>query len=154
MKFLLDHDVPAEVAYLLQYWGQWGAKVEQASLPVLLRADEDGERAVLRTASVDAGSPLDLLTGPNYGQIMLISATEFKATCLELVDRVQQTGEGITMTKHGKPLAKLAPIEPVHKAPGELFGCAKARVTNLGDIVAPVEALIESSREEICRPTP
>ena len=73
---------------------------------------------------------------------MLISATEFKATCLELMDRVQQTGEEITITKHGKPLAKLAPIEPAHKAPADLFGCAKARVTIVGDIIGPVEDLV------------
>jgi prevent-host-death family protein len=73
---------------------------------------------------------------------MLISATEFKATCLELMDRVQQTGEEITITKHGKPLAKLAPVEPAHKAPADLFGCAKARVTIVGDIISPVEDLV------------
>jgi prevent-host-death family protein len=96
---------------------------------------------------------LDLLTGQIYGQIMIISATEFKATCLELMDRVQQTGEEITITKHGKPLAKLAPIEPARKAPGELFGCAKARLTILGDIVAPVEELAWNADEEnVLRP--
>ncbi|MBV8277365.1 MAG: type II toxin-antitoxin system prevent-host-death family antitoxin [Verrucomicrobia bacterium] len=73
---------------------------------------------------------------------MLISATEFKATCLELMDRVQQTGEEITITKHCKPLAKLAPIEPAHKTPADLFGCAKARVTIVGDIIGPVEDLV------------
>ena len=73
---------------------------------------------------------------------MLISATEFKATCLELMDRVQQTGEEITITKHGKPLAKLAPIEPAHKTPTDLFGCAKARVTIVGDIIGLVEDLV------------
>jgi prevent-host-death family protein len=97
--------------------------------------------------------PLDLPTGQTYGQIMLISATEFKATCLELMDRVQQTGEEITITKHGKPLAKLAPIEPAHRAPGELFGCAKTRLTILGDIVAPVEELVWNADEEnVLRP--
>ena len=85
--------------------------------------------------------PLTSPDGQNYGQIMLISATEFKATCLELMDRVQQTGEEITITKHGKPLAKLAPIEPVHKAPGELFGCAKARLTILGRSVLNLHRL-------------
>jgi prevent-host-death family protein len=73
---------------------------------------------------------------------MLISATEFKATCLELMDRVQQTGEEITITKRGKPLAKLAPIEPAHKTPGDLFGCAKAPVTIVGDIIGPVEGMV------------
>ena len=96
---------------------------------------------------------LDLMTGQTYGQIMLISATEFKATCLELMDRVQQTGEEITVTKHGKPLAKLAPIEPSHQAPGDLFGCAKARLSILGDIVVPVEDLVWSGDEEnVLRP--
>lgn len=78
---------------------------------------------------------------------MLISATEFKATCLELMDRVQQTGEEITITKHGKPLAKLAPIEPAHKTPADLFGCAKARVTIVGDIIGPVEDLVWDADE-------
>jgi antitoxin (DNA-binding transcriptional repressor) of toxin-antitoxin stability system len=58
------------------------------------------------------------------------------------MDRVQQTGEEITITKHGKPLAKLAPIEPAHKAPADFFGCAKARVTIVGDIIGPVEDLV------------
>jgi prevent-host-death family protein len=84
---------------------------------------------------------------------MFISATEFKATCLELMDRVQQTGEEVTISKHGKPLAKLAPIEPAHKAPRELFGCAKARLTILGDIVAPIGDPVWSGDEEnVLRP--
>jgi prevent-host-death family protein len=84
---------------------------------------------------------------------MVISATKFKATCLELMDRVHQTGEEITITKHGKPLAKLAPIEPAHRAPGELFGCAKARLTIVGDIVAPVEGVVWNGDEEnVLRP--
>src|ERR1700730_3618926 len=96
---------------------------------------------------------LDLMTGQTYGQIMLISATEFDATCLDLMDRVQQTGEEITVTKHGKHLAKLAPIEPSHQAPGDLFGCAKARLSILGDIVVPVEDLVWSDDEEnVLRP--
>ena len=98
-------------------------------------------------ASAKLGA-LDVLSGQIYGQIMLISATEFKATCLELMDRVQQTGDEITITKHGKPLAKLVPIEPPHPAPGDLFGCAKARLTILGDILAPLEELISDGDEE------
>ena len=40
-----------------------------------------------------------------------IGAEEFKTHCLKLIDRVNQTKQPITITKHGKPLAKLTPIE-------------------------------------------
>ncbi|MEX0783176.1 MAG: type II toxin-antitoxin system prevent-host-death family antitoxin [Dehalococcoidia bacterium] len=36
-----------------------------------------------------------------------IGATEFKAKCLKLLDEVD--AEGITITKHGKPVARLVP---------------------------------------------
>ncbi|REJ82221.1 MAG: type II toxin-antitoxin system Phd/YefM family antitoxin [Acidobacteria bacterium] len=37
-----------------------------------------------------------------------VPATEFKQTCLRLLDTVGP--EGIVITKHGKPVAKLIPI--------------------------------------------
>ena len=40
-----------------------------------------------------------------------IAAGEFKAKCLKLMDEVQATGQEIIITKHGKPVAKLAPLE-------------------------------------------
>jgi prevent-host-death family protein len=39
-----------------------------------------------------------------------IGATEFKAKCLQLLDEVD--AEGITITKHGKPVARLVPAPP------------------------------------------
>jgi prevent-host-death family protein len=38
---------------------------------------------------------------------MKVTATEFKAKCLALIDRVQSKGEVITITKHGRVVAKL-----------------------------------------------
>lgn len=38
-----------------------------------------------------------------------VAAAEFKATCLELLDRVRETGVEYTVTKHGVPVAKLVP---------------------------------------------
>ena len=38
-----------------------------------------------------------------------IGATEFKQKCLALLDRVGP--EGIVITKHGKPVARLVPVE-------------------------------------------
>ncbi len=39
-----------------------------------------------------------------------MQASEFKATCLALLDQVAATGEEIVVTKRGRPVAKLVPI--------------------------------------------
>ena len=36
-----------------------------------------------------------------------ISATEFKAKCLQLIDIVQSTGEELVISKRGKPVARV-----------------------------------------------
>jgi prevent-host-death family protein len=38
------------------------------------------------------------------------AAAEFKTRCLELMDRVRETGVEYVVTKHGKPVAKLVPF--------------------------------------------
>lgn len=38
-----------------------------------------------------------------------ISAGEFKAKCLKLMDEVNDTGEQIVITKHGRPVSRLVP---------------------------------------------
>jgi len=45
-----------------------------------------------------------------------VSAAEFKATCLELMDRVRETGGEYVVTKHGKPVAKLVPYAAPERA--------------------------------------
>lgn len=40
-----------------------------------------------------------------------IPAGRFKAQCLRLLDEVAATGETIIVTKRGKPVAKLEPVE-------------------------------------------
>lgn len=66
---------------------------------------------------------------------MEITATEFKAKCLRLMDQVAKTREPIVITKRGKPVATLAPIEGETKS---LFGYMKGTLAILGDIVLPV----------------
>ena len=41
-----------------------------------------------------------------------IGAAEFKQRCLQLMDEVRP--EGITITKRGKPVARLVPIRTTH----------------------------------------
>ena len=38
---------------------------------------------------------------------MVVSASEFKAKCLALIDRVHENGESIVITKRGKVVARL-----------------------------------------------
>ena len=40
---------------------------------------------------------------------MTITATEFKAKCLSLIDEVQEKGSELIISKHGRPVARLVP---------------------------------------------
>ena len=63
-----------------------------------------------------------------------VPASTFKDSCLQLLDRVQQTREEIVVTKYGRPVAKLVAFD---QSPPRLFGCLAGSVTVHGDIVAP-----------------
>lgn len=58
-----------------------------------------------------------------------IAAAKFKEQCLSLLDQVDP--EGIVITKHGKPVAKLIPI---HAEPSQLIGCLKGKIKVKGNI--------------------
>ena len=64
-----------------------------------------------------------------------VPATEFKAKCLALMDRVAERHESYTITKWGKPVARLVPAEPLARQ--TLLGCLAGRATITGDIVQP-----------------
>jgi prevent-host-death family protein len=49
-----------------------------------------------------------------------VTATYFKAHCLRLLDQVAETGEELTITKYGKPVARLVAPE----VSGDLRGSA------------------------------
>jgi prevent-host-death family protein len=46
----------------------------------------------------------------------VVSATEFKAKCLALLDEVATTGSTITVTKRGKPVATVIPAPKKRKS--------------------------------------
>lgn len=66
---------------------------------------------------------------------MKIGAGKFKSICLELMEKVKESGEEIIITKHGEPVCKLVPIEK--KVTHPLFGSMRDEVKILGDIVNP-----------------
>ena len=67
-----------------------------------------------------------------------VGATEFRAKCLELMDRVQKRRETFIITKRGKPVAKLVPLERAR--PSGLFGCMAGKAIITGDVTAPAVA--------------
>jgi len=69
---------------------------------------------------------------------MKVAAGVFKAQCLELMDRVNITHEEIIVTKRGKPVVKILPVS--EKAMQPLFGYMENSVTEIGDIVSPIDA--------------
>lgn len=61
-----------------------------------------------------------------------ISASEFKAKCLGVLDAVHETRTEVVVTKRGKPVAKLVPIGT---ARATLRGAWKGLARVRGDIV-------------------
>lgn len=71
-----------------------------------------------------------------------MSASTFKATCLELMDDLAARQSEIVITKHGRPVVKVGPVDNTPLSPiGFLRGVFAADV----DIVAPDFAAWEMS---------
>jgi prevent-host-death family protein len=76
-----------------------------------------------------------------------IAATQFKAKCLELMDRVAERRESYVITKHGRPVAKLVPADP-RRSRGVL-GILEGRFQSEGDLVA--SALTDREWDELAK---
>jgi prevent-host-death family protein len=63
-----------------------------------------------------------------------IPAGTFKARCLAIMDEVASKRESVVITKRGKPVAKLVPVD---KEKDDIFGFFKGKGKILGDIVSP-----------------
>ena len=64
-------------------------------------------------------------------------AGEFKAKCLKIMDQVKNYHEEIIITKHGKPVAKLVPVED--KKAKQVFGFLKGTVKIHEDITKALD---------------
>ena len=67
-----------------------------------------------------------------------IPAGEFKAKCLALLDHVSETRQEIVVTKRGRAVARLVPIE---KAPS-----LRGSVLEADDIVEPIDVKWEANK--------
>lgn len=66
-----------------------------------------------------------------------MGAGEFKARCLSVLDEVAETRTEVVVTKRGKPVARVVPVDDV--AAPELFGALAGRIRIVGDVISPVE---------------
>ena len=64
-----------------------------------------------------------------------IAAGKFKATCLAVMDEVQARRESVVITKNGKPVAKMVPMD-VEADPLAVFHFPGLEI--LGDVLSPI----------------
>ena len=64
-----------------------------------------------------------------------VSASEFKANCMDFLAKIQRTGEPILVMEQGEPLAQVGP--PPQPAEKSWVGSMAGTVHVDGDIVAP-----------------
>ena len=68
-----------------------------------------------------------------------IAISEFKATCLAVLERVRRTGRSVIVTKRGKPVAEINPPS-VASAGDQWLGSMRGTARLNDDLVAPIGA--------------
>jgi len=66
----------------------------------------------------------------------IISISQFKATCLAVLDKVKRTGKPVLVTRRGVPIAMIEP-PPAPEMKESWLGAFKHKGKIIGDIVAP-----------------
>jgi prevent-host-death family protein len=64
-----------------------------------------------------------------------IPAGEFKAKCLRILDEVNRSREPVTVTKRGKPVARIVSIAQKKSAFGSMAGTVLVET----DIISPID---------------
>ena len=65
----------------------------------------------------------------------IVPAAQFKAECLRLIDEMNESGEPVTITRRGKPVAVLSPIQ---SSPARtLIGASRGVVTRYDEPFEP-----------------
>ena len=64
-----------------------------------------------------------------------VSTSELKARCAQVIDDVARGGGSVTITKRGRPVARIVAVETQRP---RLFGCLAGTITIHGDIIEPI----------------
>jgi len=65
-----------------------------------------------------------------------MKASLFKATCLAVMDKINETGEEIIITKNGHPVSRLLPYR---NKPETLFGLHASSMHITDDLIEPLD---------------
>ena len=74
------------------------------------------------------------------GATRTIPAGEFKARCLALLDEVRDSGQEIVVTKRGRAVARVVPMEG--RKPAPLHGS----IVREGDLLSPIDEPWDAER--------
>ena len=66
-----------------------------------------------------------------------IPAAQFKSQCLAVMDQVAASGRTVVVTKHGKPVVQISPVESDED---EIFGFMAGKIRIIGDIENTIPA--------------
>ncbi len=72
-----------------------------------------------------------------------VTATDLKARCGRIIDAVARDREVIVVTRRGRPVARIVPIES--PAARSIFGFAAGSVVIHGDIMSPIDVVWDAS---------
>lgn len=87
----------------------------------------------MRLAATKTKSPSPARKSPVAPKSVTVSHA--KTHLLTLINDVDKRGESLILTRRGRPIARLVPIEPIQLA--SIFGCMKGTFEITGDIVGP-----------------
>ena len=70
-------------------------------------------------------------------RLEVLTISQFKATCLAVLDKVKRTNRAVMITRRGKPIAMIDPPPlPVYK--NSWLGSFRSKGQIIGDVVSPV----------------
>ena len=73
-----------------------------------------------------------VMTMVKSAPLRTVPAGEFKAKCLALLDEVARSGDGLVVTKRGRPVAKVVPVTEERRL------SLRGSIVHETDIVSPI----------------
>jgi prevent-host-death family protein len=70
-------------------------------------------------------------------QLEVLTISQFKATCLAVLDKVKRTNKAVLITRRGEPIAIIDP-PPLPERKQSWIGSFRSKGQIVGDIVSPV----------------
>ena len=76
-----------------------------------------------------------------------MSASEFKARCLKVMDEISRTRSSLIVTKRGRPIAQIGPPPSLTKRT-TAFGALRLKAHIVGDLETPVHSAADWRKYE------